>query len=92
MRILAWYLTAINLLLLIMMGADKIRAKQHRWRISERMLFVIAALGGSLGGLLGMLIFRHKTKHLVFEIGFPLLLVLHIVILLLLIHFNVLRF
>ena len=66
----------MSVILFITMGVDKARAKNHRWRISERLLFILAALGGAAGGCLGMLFFRHKTKHIAFQIGFPLLLVI----------------
>ena len=54
---------------------DKNRAKKHKWRISERMLFVFALIGGSLGSLIGMWLFRHKTKHWYFVVFMPLILV-----------------
>ncbi|MBR4436065.1 MAG: DUF1294 domain-containing protein [Clostridia bacterium] len=54
---------------------DKNRAKKHKWRISERMLFVFALIGGSLGSLIGMWLFRHKTKHWYFVVFIPLILV-----------------
>ena len=60
------------------MGIDKLKARAKKWRIPERSLFLLAALGGALGGLLGMLAFRHKTKHRSFVIGMPLLLLLNI--------------
>lgn len=60
------------------MGIDKLKARAGKWRISERTLFLLAALGGALGGMLGMLAFRHKTKHTSFVIGMPLLLLLNI--------------
>ena len=53
------------------MGLDKHRAKTGAWRIPERRLFLFALLGGGPGGFLGMLAFRHKTRHLTFRIGFP---------------------
>lgn len=65
------YLTAINLLLFALMGIDKWKAKNSRWRIPERTLFLTAMLGGSVGGILGMRIFRHKTRHNSFKYGFP---------------------
>lgn len=68
------YGAAINLLGLICFGVDKQRARKGRWRIPERRLIGIAALGGSLGCLLGMYCFRHKTRHLKFTLGVPLIL------------------
>ncbi|MFJ8237233.1 DUF1294 domain-containing protein [Ureibacillus sp. NPDC094379] len=67
------YIVVMSLVLLIMMRIDKTRAKKHEWRISERTLFTIAILGGATGGVLGMYLFRHKTKHNSFAFGFPLI-------------------
>ena len=75
-QLLALYLTAVNLAAFALMGADKQRARQGRWRISEKALFLPALLGGALGGVLGMRIFRHKTRHWYFRFGYPLLLLL----------------
>ena len=61
------------------MGIDKLKARAKKWRIPERTLFRLAAMGGALGGIFGMLAFRHKTKHKSFVIGMPLLLLLNIV-------------
>ena len=55
------------------MGADKRRARKGKYRIAEKRLFLVAALGGALGGTFGMYVFHHKTKHWYFRIGFPLL-------------------
>lgn len=74
MKYLFIYLAGISLILFFTMGLDKSRAKRHKWRVSERMLFILAAIGGAAGGCLGMLVFRHKTKHPAFQWGFPLLL------------------
>lgn len=61
------------------MFLDKRKAKRHEWRISEKNIFLIALLGGSLGCLLGMNIFRHKTKHWYFKFGLPTILLLQVV-------------
>lgn len=61
------------------MFLDKRKAKKHKWRISEKNIFLIALLGGSLGCLLGMNIFRHKTKHWYFKFGLPTILILQVV-------------
>ena len=68
------YLAAVNLALLAPMGADKRAAIRKRRRVSEAALFSLAVLGGSAGGLLGMLLFRHKTRKPAFAAGFPLIL------------------
>lgn len=70
------YLTVINLLLFAVMGADKSRARRHARRVPERTLFALCVLGGGVGGVLGMWAFRHKTRHLKFAAGFPLILIL----------------
>ena len=65
------YLLCMNLAAFLLMGADKRRARQHRWRIPEATLFLAAALGGSLGAVAGMRVFRHKTRHWYFVVGMP---------------------
>ena len=65
------YLAAMSLLLFVLMGADKAKAKRGARRIPEATLFFLAVIGGSLGGVLGMLAFRHKTLHASFRVGFP---------------------
>ena len=76
--IAAAWLGSMSLLLFIMMGADKSRAKRGARRIRERTLFIIALLGGGIGGLLGMAVFRHKTRHTSFRVLFPLFTILNI--------------
>lgn len=66
-----------SLILFIVMGCDKSAAKAGKRRVPERILFMLAALGGALGGILGMGMFHHKTKKCAFVIGMPLLLVLN---------------
>ena len=61
-----------------LMYVDKRKAKRGQYRISEKTLWVIAFLGGATGAALGMKQFRHKTKHLTFKIGLPLLAILEI--------------
>lgn len=75
MKLLAVYLLAVNLLLFVLMGADKARARRGARRIPEAALFLTAILGGSVGGVCGMYAFRHKTLHRSFWLGFPLILV-----------------
>ena len=78
--LLLGYLVGINLLGFFLMGLDKHRAKRNRWRISEVSLFLPAILGGSLGSLLGMHLFHHKTRHWYFRLGLPAVLVLQAVL------------
>ncbi len=66
-----YYLAAVNLLLFVLMGVDKAKAKRGSRRVPEATLFFLAVIGGSLGGLLGMAAFHHKTLHKSFRIGFP---------------------
>ena len=68
------YVGAASLAGFIMMGLDKKKAAAHKWRIPEKTLFLTAAIGGSIGVLLGMFFFRHKTRHLSFRLGIPLIL------------------
>ena len=65
------WLVLLSLLLLILMGADKGAAKRRSRRVPESTLLALAVLGGSPGGILGMLLFRHKTRKPAFVIGFP---------------------
>lgn len=85
------YLLCMNLLALVFMFADKRLAKKRKWRIPEKTLFFVAALGGSLGGLLGMYLFRHKTRHWYFVVGFWALLLVHIALTVLLVYTGALR-
>lgn len=78
--ILILWLILINLVLFIMMGVDKWKARRHRWRIPEKVLLGAAVIGGSAGGILGMLIFHHKTKHPKFYIGYPVILVVQLLL------------
>lgn len=77
-RYLLIYLIIINLFSFALYGIDKLKAKRHKWRISEAVLLIAAAIGGAVGALLGMLFFRHKTKHIKFIICVPLFLVLQL--------------
>ncbi|GIP09298.1 hypothetical protein J1TS5_14680 [Paenibacillus macerans] len=77
--LLFWFLF-INVVAYLVMSDDKKRAKQRRERIPEKTLFLLAAIGGALGVLLAMNAKRHKTKHLSFRIGVPLLLLLNAVL------------
>lgn len=81
MKYLFVYLCIINALSFLLMLIDKQKAKKKRWRIPEATLLGIIAIGGSLGGLLGMFLLRHKTLHKRFSIGIPMMLALHLVLL-----------
>lgn len=73
------YLILINALGMILMLADKHCARKNRWRIPEATLLLTALLGGSIGSLMGMYTVRHKTRHLKFTVGIPVILALQIV-------------
>ena len=76
--IMICYLTAINLIGFLVMGIDKWKARNHKWRIKERTLFLIAVLLGSVGIWIGMYVFRHKTKRWYFVVGMPVILAVQI--------------
>ena len=72
---LLYYLAFINFLLFVLMGVDKAKAKRGSRRVPEATLFFLAVVCGSLGGMLGMAAFRHKTLHKSFRVGFPVILI-----------------
>jgi len=74
------YLLIINLAGFLSMGIDKFKAKNNFWRTKEKTLFTIAMVGGSIGTIVGMYVFRHKTKHNSFVYGMPIILVAQICI------------
>ena len=73
------YLFAVNLAAFALFGADKRKARRNAWRISEKALFLSAVLGGSLGAMIGMRLFHHKTRHWYFVVGMPAIFVLQII-------------
>ena len=75
-----YYFIGINILAFILMGWDKYCSKRNYWRISESNLLGLALLGGALGILLGMLIFRHKTKKELFKKTIPIFIIINIII------------
>ena len=76
---LLWVLCA-SLLDFALMGVDKWKAKRERWRVPEKTFFLVAVLGGSLGAILGMYAFHHKTRHWYFKWGLPAILIAQIVL------------
>ena len=74
--VLLVYLAVLNLVTFALYGADKRRAKKGQWRIPEKTLLILALLGGSAGGILGMALFHHKTRHWYFRWGLPAMLLL----------------
>ena len=73
------YLLLVNAAGFLLMLVDKIKAKRNLWRIPEKTLMGVAIIGGSIGAIAGMKLFRHKTKHEKFYIGLPVILTLQIV-------------
>ena len=80
MKYFLLYLLLINAAAFLLMLIDKQKARKNRWRIPERTLIGSALLGGSVGALLGMYTFRHKTRHLKFTLGVPAILIAQIVL------------
>lgn len=78
-KILILYLLIVNAIGFILMLVDKIKAKKNLWRIPEATLFLVAVIGGSIGSILGMYTFRHKTKHIKFTVGMPLILAVQVI-------------
>lgn len=78
MTIFLYYLAVINGIALVVCGWDKFCAIRHRWRVPERTLLLLAAVGGSVGMLLGMILFHHKVSKKKFILGVPLILALQI--------------
>lgn len=74
------YLAVINFISFTVMGIDKLKARKRAWRIPESTLFVLAIIGGSVGSIIGMHLFRHKTRHWYFLYGMPAILLIQILI------------
>ena len=74
------YLAVISFIAIVVTIADKSKAKHHKWRVPEAALLGISALGGSVAMFITMLIIRHKTKHVKFMLGIPLIIVAQVVI------------
>lgn len=77
-KIIVIYIVIINIIGFAIMGADKRKAKKNAWRIPEKTLFLVSAIGGSIGTWAGMYAFRHKTKHWYFVVGMPMILIIQI--------------
>ena len=75
------YLLGINVITFFAMWLDKYKAKKGKWRTQEKTLFTLVALGGGIGGISGMYVFRHKTKKTRFIIGFPFIIIMQIILL-----------
>ena len=82
-KILILYLLIVNAAGFLLMLIDKLKAKKNLWRVPEATLFLVATIGGSIGSLCGMYLFRHKTKHFHFILGMPLILAAQVIIVIL---------
>ncbi|MGN0377897.1 MAG: DUF1294 domain-containing protein [Suilimivivens sp.] len=78
--LLLGYFIVINLIGFALMGIDKYKAKKRSFRIPEATLFIVAIIGGSIGSIIGMYAFRHKTRHWYFVYGMPFILLLQIIL------------
>lgn len=78
-NIVASYIIIINVIAFILMGIDKRKAIKHKWRVSEKTLWITAIIGGSVGSIIGMRMFSHKTKHRQFTVGMPFILIIQVV-------------
>lgn len=78
MKYLLVYLAIINAFSYLLMLVDKVKAKKKRRRIPERTLLLVCAIGGSIGGMIGMKLFRHKTLHPQFTMGIPVMLAVQV--------------
>ena len=84
--LLICYFLIVNLIGFLSMYIDKRRARKHLWRIPETTLFIIAIIGGSIGSIVGMHLFRHKTRHWYFVYGMPAILIIQIALVALLFY------
>ena len=84
--ILAAYFVIMNIIGFALMGIDKYKAKKRAFRIPEATLFIVALIGGSIGSILGMYAFRHKTKHWYFVYGMPFILIVQLALVALLLY------
>ena len=80
------YFAAVNLIGFALMGIDKFKAKKRAFRIPEATLFIIAIIGGSIGSIIGMYAFRHKTRHRSFVYGMPFILFVQIALIIALLN------
>ncbi len=74
------YLVIMNVLDFVLMWRDKRKAQRRQWRIPEAVLLGVGALGGCFGGFAAMHLFRHKTLHMTFKMGFPVMMLVHVIL------------
>ncbi len=80
-KIFIIYVALISIITFAVFGIDKLKAVKDKWRIPEKVLFLLSIIGGSVGAILGMYTFRHKTKKPTFKFGIPAILIVQIVLL-----------
>lgn len=83
--LVALYIIVINLVTFCVYGKDKLRARRSEWRTPESTLFILAIAGGSVGALLAMYVFHHKTRKKAFQIGIPAILLVQLLLVLILV-------
>jgi uncharacterized membrane protein YsdA (DUF1294 family) len=83
MKWMIGYLIVMNVIGLAVMGMDKAKARKHKWRIPEKVLFGVSLFGGSIGTWAGMYLFHHKTRHWYFVFGMPAILAVQTIIIIL---------
>ena len=86
-EIILYYLVAVNITTFLVYGIDKLKAKKSKWRIPESTLLFLAVIGGSIGALLGMKIWHHKTMHKKFKYGIPLIILIQLGVVLYVLHY-----
>ena len=79
-ELIAYYILGINVIVFIIYGIDKLKAKKGKWRIPENTLLQLAIIGGSIGAWLGIKVWHHKTLHKKFKYGIPLIVIAQIAI------------
>lgn len=89
MKLLVLLMVVWNLITFLMMGLDKMKAKADRRRISEKTLLTNALVMGAIGVAAGMLVFRHKTRKIVFKLGVPLALIVNVAVIYGLVYLNI---
>ncbi len=77
---ITYFFVALNVVTFIVYGIDKLKARRHKWRIPESTLLLLAVVGGSIGALLGMKLWHHKTQHKKFKYGLPAILLVQVVL------------
>lgn len=82
-----FYYVVMNIFAFILYGVDKRRAIKKEWRISERSLILVSVMGGAFGAFVGMYVFRHKIRHIKFQLIIPLTVIVHFVLIYLLIKY-----